>query len=147
MRSKEILLVVVGALLLTNVSIFGTLVASGHFGDDAESSDPEEAVAATEDAPAPAVEPPAPEPKNVLHSMADAMYLCRDKVQQSSSSERKSYSFDYNASFYDEQERIYHVFIEYQKVGDFNNPGQLSDIICDVSAVEGTIVNYKVMGK
>jgi len=146
MLRKESLLVVVGGILLTNISIIGTLLVTGHFDSDAEAA---EAVA--EVAPDSAVAPP-PEPElpksriGYLHSVADAMYICEEKLK-TSSAEFESHSFDHHASFYEETEDVFHIFIESQKVSRAGAPSEIADIICDVSAETKTVVNYKVMAK
>lgn len=153
MQPKETLLVVVGGILLTNISIFGTLLLTGHFDGDAEEQLLAEAAAEAPSAGEPSPDgAPAPEPElpksriGYLHSVADAMYICEEKLQ-SSSAEFKSYSFDHHASFYNEAEDVFHIFIESQKVSRAGAPSELADIICDVSAESKTVVNYKAVNK
>ena len=75
MQRKEMLMVAVGAFLLTNASIIGTLFATGYFNDETQAEEiaaEEEEEEVTEEEPTPP--PPPPQPK--LHSMSQAWYTC-----------------------------------------------------------------------
>jgi len=136
MQPKEILLVAVGALLLTNVSIIGTLFATGYFSDGTQAEEvvEEEIVEAA----APPPEPPKPQ----LHSMSQAWYLCEDRVNASNSAKRFSYSFDSVASRYNEDSQTYQIFIESQTASRAEAPMETREVTCEVSAVDMSISSY-----
>ncbi|MGH1374294.1 MAG: hypothetical protein ACRBBW_19820 [Cellvibrionaceae bacterium] len=143
MQPKEIVFVTVGALLLSNVSIIGTLFATGYFDDG---SDTEETIEEAEVAEAPPPPPPEP-PKAQRHSMSQAWYVCEDKVNESNTSKRFSYSFDSVASRYNEDSQTYQIFIETQTASRANSPMETKEVTCEVSAVDMSILSYAAMKK
>jgi hypothetical protein len=141
MQPKEIVLVAVGAFLLTNVSIIGTLFATGYFSNDTQADEIEET-------PEKVIEvPPPPPPKAQRHSMSQAWYVCEDKVTVSNASKRFSYSFDSVASRYNDDTQIYQIFIETQTASRADSPMETKEVTCEVSAVDMTIVSYAAKKK
>lgn len=146
MQRKELLYVALGALLLTNISIIGTLFFTGVIGgggapepnveeiDDEQSTSP--TVVAGEE-----VEPESR--VNYLHTLAEAMYICEDRLTSSNSHLLKSFSIDYQTSRYIEETDIFFVFIEMETVGLAGKPGEIGDIYCEVSPASRSIVNYQ----
>lgn len=141
MQPKEIVLVAVGAFLLTNVSIIGTLFATGYFSNDTQADEIEETPEKVIEA------PPPPPPKAQRHSMSQAWYVCEDKVTVSNSSKRFSYSFDSVASRYNDDTQIYQIFIETQTASRADSPMETKEVTCEVSAVDMTIVSYAAKKK
>lgn len=146
MQPKEMLLVAVGAFVLTNVSIVGTLFATGYFSDETQAGElaveeAEEEIAEEEPV------PPPPPPKPKLHSMSKAWYVCEDKLVAANNAKRFSYQFDSVASRYNEDTEIYQVFIETQTASRADAPMVTSEVTCEVSAVDMSIVGYKAMKK
>ena len=141
MQRKEILMVLGGAFLLTNFSIVGTLLVTGHFDSD-NAPNPE-----------PATEPLAQKPvaeastSPKLHSMADAMYLCEEKLNTSNKGKQVSYEFGMIASRFSEDSGTYHIFINTQSASRANSPQESSEVTCDVSANDMKIIGYKAMKK
>ncbi len=143
MQPKEIVFVAVGALLLANVSIVGTLFATGYFDDG---SAVEETIEEPEEIEAPPPAPPEP-PKAMRHSMSQAWYVCEDKVKVSGGSKRFSYSFDSVASRYHEDSQVYQIFIETQTASRADSPMETKEVTCEVSAVDMSIISYAAMKK
>lgn len=143
MQPKEIVFVAVGALLLANVSIIGTLFATGFFDDGSQPEEAEEEPEVVEASPPPPPEPP----KAMRHSMSQAWYVCEDKVNDSSGSKRFSYSFDSVASRYNEDSQIYQIFIETKTASRADSPMETKEVACEVSAVDMSIVSYAAMKK
>lgn len=143
MQPKEIVFVAVGALLLANVSIIGTLFATGYFDDGTHPAEVEEEPEAVEAPPPPPPEPP----KAMRHSMSQAWYVCEDKVNDSNSSKRFSYSFDSVASRYNEDSQVYQIFIETQTASRADSPMETKEVTCEVSAIDMSIVSYAAMKK
>ncbi|NIB42013.1 hypothetical protein HBA55_20580 [Pseudomaricurvus alkylphenolicus] len=145
MQPKEIMIVVGGALLLTNLSIVGTLFATGYFDSD-KTTESKEAAAAQEneiEEPAPgAITPPK---KRALHSMAKAMYLCEDKLNAANTGKRMSYEFNAVASRFDTETDSYTIFINTQTASRASAPEESAEVTCEVSAADLSITNYKVM--
>lgn len=141
MQPKEIVLVAVGAFLLTNVSIIGTLFATGYFSNDTQADEIEEIPEKVIEVP-----PPLP-PKAQRHSMSQAWYVCEDKVTTSNASKRFSYSFDSVASRYNDDTQIYQIFIETQTASRADSPMETKEVTCEVSAVDMTIVSYAAKKK
>ncbi len=145
MQPKEILYVAFGAVVLTNVSIVGTLMATGQIGGEEPLSEQEEV--AEEGLEAEAL-PPEPEPVsrvNYLHTLADAMYLCEERLIASNEGLLKSYSFDHKASRHMGEQDIYFVFIEMETVGSLEEPSETGDIYCEVSPESKSIVKYQMV--
>ncbi|NHN37813.1 hypothetical protein G8764_10940 [Pseudomaricurvus alcaniphilus] len=146
MRPKEIAIVAIGAIVLTNLSVVGTLFATGHF-----SSDPPAASEVPQDEPEnpdPAVTeavPPPPEPKPALHSMSQAMYICEDKVVSSNSGKHIAYELDPVASRFSEEEQVYRIFIETKTISRVDAPQETAKVSCEVAAETMSIVGYKAM--
>ncbi len=142
MQPKEMLFVAVGALLLSNISIVGTLFATGYFSNDTQAEEIEET-------PAAAIKPPPPPepPKAQRHSMSQAWYVCEDKVTESNASRRFSYSFDSVASRYNDDTQIYQIFIETQTASRADSPMETKEVTCEVSAVDMSIISYAAMKK
>ncbi len=142
MQPKEIVLVAVGALMLANVSIIGTLFVTGYF-DDGNAA--EEVTEEPEVVEAP---PPPPEPpKAMRHSMSQAWYVCEDRVNASNNAKRFSYSFDSVASRYNEDSQVYQIFIETQTTSRADSPTETKEVTCEVSAVDMSILSYAAMKK
>ncbi|GAA5316873.1 MAG: hypothetical protein AseanaTS_20770 [Candidatus Pelagadaptatus aseana] len=129
------------AVLLTNVSIVATLLATGAIGDSEEEvvEEPQPEVAAEA-----AAEPQPPKP-TVIHSMAKAMYVCEDKLLTSSSGKEISHQFDTVASRYTPDENKYVIFIETQTSSRNSAPQKDNSIICEVSDQDLSVKGWKVL--
>lgn len=162
MTLKEKLFVGIGALLVTNLSVVLTLVLSGFFkNDQADVPEPEptEAVAENPEEAAkiaaivdkykfvPSDELPTVKSRlNRINSIAEAMYLCEDKVEASSPGP-KSYSIDYNASYQDKDNDLYLVFLTLETPSTADGERKLADVTCEVEAATKSITNFKIMDK
>lgn len=164
MTLKEKLLVGVGALLLTNTSIILTLVLTGFFGESEPEPAPDtpgevadmEAISAEAARIAaivdkykftPAAELPEVESRLTrINSISEAMYLCGDKTDASSSTP-KSYAFDHNASYYNPELDVYMVFLTLETPSTAGAEGTLSDVTCEVEAATKNITSFKITAK
>jgi hypothetical protein len=142
MRAKEYLMVGAIAVLLTNVSVVGTLVATGFIGDSEEEVVEEPEVEDTAEAELAEPQPPKPA---VIHSMAKAMYACEDKLATSSSGKELSHQFDTVASRYTPEENKYVIFIDTQSSSRNSAPQKDNSIICEVSDQDMAIKGWKVL--
>ena len=154
MQKKELLLVAVATVLVVNLSIAGTLLASGYFAGEEEAAEhaPQQEVEADSDAEAAAdgaagqgPAEPKPSAAEYLHSMAEAMYICEDKFLASTAGVNKSYEFKHSESYFSEEDEIYRIFIEFETIGKPGMPAQASSVMCDVSAPKRTVAGYKVL--
>ena len=138
MTRKEAILVGVGAVLITNISIVLTLFLSGHFGSN-EAPEPEPEIVEEID------EEPTPPPPPKLHSMSKAMALCDERILKESRSKRFSYEYDHLATHYRPESESYHIFAETYGLVSSNTPGARTSVICDVSTGPLSISGYKVL--
>ena len=148
MQRKETILVIVGAFLLTNLSILATLFVTGHFdqGDKQQKEEPAEKTPAKDDATseeqaAEVVEPPPSKPK--IRSMGEAMYLCEDRLMADYSTKRISYQFDTVASYFSSDTGNYLAVIQVHTPSRLGAPQENLEVTCEVSAIEGNIVNFR----
>jgi len=168
MQTKELLIVTGSIILLSNVSIIGTLYATGQF-DSAEEIAAQEAAAtlalaeeqaaeaqALEEARlaeeaaanAPELGPdglPLPPKKTVIHSMAKASYLCEEKLKQTNANKEVSHQFDAVASRYTEEMMQYSIYFETQTTSRTDAPQTDNTVTCEVSAETMEIVGYMVL--
>ncbi len=145
MHPKELLYVAIGAVVLTNVSIIGTLFATGQLGGTEPEPPSLEEQAEKSETASPAVAPASVSRVNYLHTLADAMYLCEARLLEENSGSLKSFSYDHQASRYMEGRDIFFVFIELETVGTQDEPAQLGDIYCEVSPESKSIVSYQMV--
>jgi hypothetical protein len=136
MKSKELILFGAVAMLLTNLSIIATLVATGFIVIPESDPEPEEVT------PEEPIEPYKPA---IIHSMSKAMYICEDKVTAANASKLISYEFDPVASRYNEDAGIYSIFIETHSASRAGSPQLDFGVTCDVSDKDLKIVGYKVL--
>lgn len=142
MQTKEIVMVAIGAVILTNASILGTLLATGHFSDNQQSH--ETVIESdSQDQENNSVEPPPPKP--ALHSMWQATLLCEDKVNSSNGNKHIAYQINSVASRYSEEERIYRIFIDTKTASSADSPQESAEVTCEVSSETMTVVGYKSM--
>jgi hypothetical protein len=137
MQAKQFFLVGAGALVLMNISIVTTLVATGFLGSEKEPdiieiADPE-------------LLPTEPKKPKIIHSMAKAMYVCEDKVHAANATKNISYEFDTVASRYNEDEGLYSIFIETHTASRSSEPQKNFSVICNVSDSDLTIAGYTVL--
>ena len=148
MQQKEIVYIALGAVLLTNVSILGTLYATGILGADPVSEEATKLALAAEQEKQVELAFAVPEPVsrvNYLHTLAEAMYICEERLTSNNENILKSYSFDHQASRYMEDGDIFFVFIELVTVGTIDSPGKTGDIYCEVEPSTKAIVNYQMV--
>jgi len=168
MQTKELLLVTAGIILLSNISIVGTLYATGQFDSAAEVAAQkhadaqalaeqqvadaqalEEARLAEETAAnAPELGPdglPLPPKKTVIHSLAKASYLCEEKLKLANINKEVSYQFDAVASRFTEEMMQYSIYFATQTSSRTDAPQKDMNVTCDVSAETMEIVGYMVL--
>lgn len=137
MQAKELFLFGAGAILITNISVVATLVATGFLGGEKEP----DAIEIVDTAPAAAE----PHQHKVIHSLAKAMYACEDKLHAANANQNISYEFDTVASRYKPEEGLYSIFIETHTASRTNEPQKDFSVICDVSDQDLKIAGYKVL--
>jgi len=168
MQAKELLLVTGGIILMSNLSIIGTLYATGQFDSAAEIAIQEQAAIqalaeqqaadaqALEDARlaeeaaanAPELGPdglPLPPKKIVIHSMAKASYLCEEKLKEANANKEVSYQFDAVASRFTDEMLQYSIYFETQTISRTDAPQVDTSVTCEVSAETMEIIAYKVL--
>lgn len=142
MQPKEIALVAIGAVFLTNLSIVGTLLATGHFSDGSNQSAVVETSEPTEERAETSTAAPA---KPALHSLWQATFICEDKVISSNSGKHIAHEVNSVASRYSEDEGIYRIFIDTKTSSSISAPQEAAEVTCEVSSDTMTIVGYKSM--
>ncbi len=152
MQQKEVMYVCIGAFLLTNVSVLTTLYLTGYWGGQ-EPSPADGAAEVIEGEKQEAVtlipgELTWPQSRaNFIHSVAEAAYVCEDKLDEASAGVAKSYAVDTVASRYESEGDIYKIFIDFETPSRAEKPKQQARIVCDVSAESRAVVSYTVMAK
>lgn len=164
MQAKELLIVTGAIILLSNVSIIGTLYATGQFDSAEEIAAQEQAAAEEQAAEAQALEEtrlaeeaaanapelgpdglPLPPKKTIIHSMAKASYLCEEKLKEANANKEVSYQFDAVASRYTEEVMQYSIYFETQTTSRTDAPQVDNSVTCEVSAETMEIIGYKVL--
>lgn len=140
MQTKEILLVALGAVILSNVSIVGTLMATGHYGGHQHTSETPEPQ--SQEAPATPAQPP---PRPRLHSLWQATYLCEEKLMSLNSNHHIAHQVNSAASRYSEEEKVYRIFIDTKTASSVDAPQQSAEVTCEVSSETMTVVGYRSM--
>jgi len=147
MQQKEVLYVALGAVLLTNISILGTLYVTGIVGSDPAAEEAAKLALEMEQQKQAELAYAVPEPAsrvNYLHTLAEAMYICEERLTSSNDS-LKSYSFNHQTSRYMEESDIYFVFIELETIGTLDSPGKTGDIYCEVESSTKAIIKYQMV--
>ena len=142
MQRKEIFLVTIVAIVLTNVSIIGTLAVTGYLsGEEKHEQKVEEEAELSQDEPA---EPIPPHPP-ALHSMSQAMLVCVDKLM--SNNQGKNIAFDINtvASRYDEEDQKYTIFIDTKTPSRVGAPQETAEVTCEVEAASMSVSAFQSM--
>ncbi len=152
MQQKEVVYVCIGAFLLTNASVLATLYMTGYWrGQEPSVVDEKVEVIEGEKLDAAALIPGEltwPQSRaNFIHSVAEAAYVCEDKLDEASAGVAKSYAVDTVASRYDTEGDIYKIFIDFETPSRAEKPKQQARIVCDVSAESRAVVSYTVMAK
>ena len=139
MQAKELFWIGAGAILVTNISIVTTLIATGFLGSKQEPELEVIEMIDTELVPAQPYKPKA------IHSMAKAMYACEDRVHAANANRKISYEFDTVASRYNEDEGLYSIFIETHTTSRSNKPQKDFSVICNVSDQDLKVVSYTAL--
>ncbi|TQV82435.1 hypothetical protein FKG94_06730 [Exilibacterium tricleocarpae] len=151
MQKKEVLFVVLGAVLLSNLAIVGTLIAKGFFAGDKTGQVAADIAPDGDEPPGEEADPGAElglaqvHGVNYLRQISEAMSICEDKFLTATSSIRKSYEFKDSESHFSAAEELYRVFIEYETLWEPNSPPKGFSVVCEVSAVTRAIASYKVL--